>query len=128
MSNKITIDKAVLEQALDALKKALPITREQSYAIISLREALAQPAAQQEPSDWNRSIRDSVDSLLCQAGFDEDSSVRHQLAMMNFDKPPQQPAQQEPAGEPVCRVCGTTKNLTHYPQGPNCNGPDCVAF
>jgi len=43
---KITIDKAVLEQALDALEKALPITREQLYAIISLREALAQPAAQ----------------------------------------------------------------------------------
>jgi len=46
----ITIDRTILEQALDALEKALPITREQLYAIISLREALAQPAAQQEPA------------------------------------------------------------------------------
>lgn len=27
-----------------------------------------------------------------------------------------------------CRICGTTKGLRNYPQGPNCDGPDCVAF
>lgn len=36
-------------------------------------------------NQWNKNIRDSVDELLRQAGFAEDSSVRHQLAMMNFD-------------------------------------------
>lgn len=40
---------------------------------------------EQEPVAWNKSIRDSVDSLLAQAGFELDSSVRHQLAMMNFE-------------------------------------------
>jgi len=45
------------------------------------------------PSAWNRSIRDSVDSLLRQAGYAEDSSVRHQLACMDFDVPTA-PAQQ----------------------------------
>lgn len=29
---------------------------------------------------------------------------------------------------PVCRVCGTTEGLRNYPQGHNCDGPDCVAF
>lgn len=38
-----------------------------------------------EPVAWNKSIRDSVDSLLAQASFEPDSSVRHQLAMMNFE-------------------------------------------
>jgi len=36
-------------------------------------------------NDWNKKIRDSVDSLLEQAGYSEDSSVRHQLSLMNFD-------------------------------------------
>lgn len=36
--------------------------------------------------NWNKTIRDSVDNLLKQAGFTEDSSARHQLAMMNFDE------------------------------------------
>lgn len=50
------------------------------------REArLAEPEKKQEPVAWNKSIRDSVDSLLAQAGFELDSSVRHQLAMMNFE-------------------------------------------
>jgi hypothetical protein len=40
---------------------------------------------QDEPVAWNKSIRDSVDSLLEQAGYQPDSSARHQLAMMNFD-------------------------------------------
>jgi hypothetical protein len=44
------------------------------------------PVEQQaEPVAWNKSIRDSVDSLLEQAGYQPDSSARHQLAMMNFD-------------------------------------------
>ena len=35
-------------------------------------------------NDCNKKIRDSVDSLLAQAGYSEDSSVRHGLSMMNF--------------------------------------------
>ena len=34
---------------------------------------------------WNKSIRDSVDALLHRGGYNEESSARHQLAMMNFD-------------------------------------------
>ena len=34
---------------------------------------------------WNRNIRDSVDNLLRLAGYAEESSARHQLAMMRFD-------------------------------------------
>ena len=30
--------------------------------------------------------------------------------------------------KPKCRVCGTTEGLTSYPQGPCCNGPECIAF
>ncbi len=37
-------------------------------------------------NEWNRTIRDSVDSLLKEAGYAEDSSARHQLACMNFDQ------------------------------------------
>ena len=37
--------------------------------------------------NWNKRIRDSVDSLLAHAGYAEDSSARHQLACMNFDAP-----------------------------------------
>ena len=43
------------------------------------------PQQQAEPVAWNKSIRDGVDSLLEQAGYQPDSSARHQLAMMNFD-------------------------------------------
>jgi hypothetical protein len=50
-------------------------------------EALEAALAQAEPVAWNKSIRDSVDSLLEQAGYQPDSSARHQLAMMNFDDP-----------------------------------------
>ena len=42
--------------------------------------------AESEPS-WNQKIRDSVDSLLAQRGYAEDSSARHQLACMNFTTP-----------------------------------------
>jgi hypothetical protein len=52
----------------------------------------AQPA--QEPVAWNKQIRDSVDSLLEQAGYQPDSSARNALSMMNFD------AQPLPAQEP----------------------------
>ena len=50
---------------------------------------LAQP--EQEPVAWNKQIRDRVDSLLKQAGYQPDSSSRNALAMMNFDTPPQRP-------------------------------------
>jgi len=45
---------------------------------------------------WNKGIRDSVDALLAQAGYQPDSSARHQLAMMNFDTPPTAHPEQEP--------------------------------
>jgi hypothetical protein len=48
----------------------------------------AQPAPVQKSVAWNKKIRDSVDSLLAQAGFEPDSSVRHQLSMMDFDVNP----------------------------------------
>ena len=59
------------------------------------REALAQPPLPvQEPVAWNKNIRDSVDSLLAEAGYQPDSSARNALSMMNFDTPP--PPVQEP--------------------------------
>jgi hypothetical protein len=38
-----------------------------------------------EQHKLNRRCRDIVDNLLAEAGYAEDSSVRHQLACMNFD-------------------------------------------
>lgn len=38
-----------------------------------------------DKTEWNQKIRASIDALLTEAGYSEDSSVRHQLAMMNFD-------------------------------------------
>ena len=46
--------------------------------------------------EWNKNIRDSVDKLLEQAGYAEDSSARHQLAMMNFDSAGVAPAAKVP--------------------------------
>ena len=64
-----------------------------------------QPAPAQEPvarrAAWNKTIRDSVDSLLAQAGYEPDSSARYQLAMMNFDVPPA-PAQPPNCGTGYC--------------------------
>ena len=52
--SKITIDRAVLDQALKALEAATPVKAKdpqmQADAIVALREALAQP--QQEPMPW----------------------------------------------------------------------------
>jgi hypothetical protein len=56
----------------------------------------AQPV--QEPVAWNKQIRDSVDSLLEQAGYQPNSSARNALSMMNFDA---QPLPVQPAQEPV---------------------------
>ena len=36
-------------------------------------------------NEWNRKIRDLVDDLLAQRGYDPESSARHNLALMNFD-------------------------------------------
>jgi hypothetical protein len=36
-------------------------------------------------TEWNRRIRDSTDALLAEAGFQPDCSIRHGLAMMNFE-------------------------------------------
>jgi hypothetical protein len=56
---------------------------------------------EQEPmtrTEWNKQIRDSVDSLLAKAGYEPESSARLQLAMMNFDTLPaaQPPQRTEP--------------------------------
>jgi hypothetical protein len=55
---------------------------------------------EQEPmtrTEWNKRIRDSVDSLLAKAGYEPESSARLQLDMMNFDTlPASQPPQRKP--------------------------------
>ena len=150
MADKITIDRKVLEQALDALA---PLTRygrvgsrdiEQvkgQEAIAALSEALAQPAAQPTEPAYTEAVslatalfkkhfaheEHYVSGRIVWAPCDTTAGVISQIDNM-VSGLIQPTTQQEPAGEPVCRVCGTTKNLTHYSQGPNCNGPDCVAF
>ena len=62
--------------------------------------AAHKPHPVHEHAVWNKAIRDSVDSLLDQAGYQPDSSARHQLAMMNFDTSPQQP----PPPPPECKT------------------------
>lgn len=62
-----------------------------------------------ERNDWNRKIRDLVDSLLQQAGYAEDSSARNHLGMMNFDA--------QPESEPSCRVCGSPIGSLHMAAG-----------
>lgn len=47
---------------------------------------------------WNKAIRDSVDALLHKGGYNEESSARHQLAMMNFDVESEQAQLVEPIG------------------------------
>jgi hypothetical protein len=47
---------------------------------------------------WNKAIRDSVDALLHKGGYNEESSARHQLAMMNFDVESEQAQAVEPIG------------------------------
>lgn len=54
-----------------------------------LRQQNAELTAQRDAAfkhiEWNRRIRDSVDGLLKQGGYHEESSARHQLSLMNFD-------------------------------------------
>ena len=63
---KITIDRAVLDQALKALEAATPVKAKdpqmQADAIVALREALAQP--QQEPAWWP-----AVENILDEYGL-----------------------------------------------------------
>ena len=60
----------------------------------------AQPV--QEPVAWNKNIRDKVDLLLAEAGYQPDSSARNALSMMNFDTPPL-PVQRQPlTDEQIC--------------------------
>jgi len=49
----------------------------------------AELAVESESVAWNRKIRDSVDDLLVQAVYKSDSSVRNQLACMNFTPQPE---------------------------------------
>lgn len=37
-------------------------------------------------NEWNKRIRDNVDSLLAERGFAPDCSIRNQLACMNFSE------------------------------------------
>jgi hypothetical protein len=87
--------KDILRQAIEQAEKVEPLTN--SYVqhvpdkcdrIIWRNQYIHLPPTAPS-SDWNRRIRDSVDSLLAQAGMAEDCSVRHQLACMNFDAPAQ---------------------------------------
>ena len=48
-------------------------------------------AVAQERVAWNRRIRDAVDALLEQAGYQPDSSLRNSLGCMNFDTHPETP-------------------------------------
>ena len=43
-----------------------------------------------ERTRWNKGVRDNVDALLAQAGYQPDSSARHGLGMVNFDTPQQE--------------------------------------
>jgi hypothetical protein len=107
---KITIDRNVLEQALDALEKALPITREQLYAIISLREALAQPAAPPKKRETWLAIREGHLNAASDSYFTArpqlDSAVNRRIFCAGHfsgygDEAPQ------PAAQPTnCRHCG----------------------
>ena len=40
-------------------------------------------------TEWNKRIIESTDKLLAEAGFQPDCSIRHGLAMMNFEEAPQ---------------------------------------
>jgi hypothetical protein len=114
---KITIDRKVLEQALDALEKALPITREQLYAIISLREALAQPVAQPEKRETWLAIREGHLNAASDSYFTArpqlDSAVNRRIFYAGHssgygDEAPQPAAQQEhdpflPTGARIAR-------------------------
>ena len=58
----------------------------------------------------NRKIRASVDDLLRKAGFAEDASVRHQLAMMDFSE--------QAVSVARCAICGSAS-------ANNCNDLGC---
>jgi hypothetical protein len=80
-------DKKLVGKAIIAIKQARSAPTSADYAM-GYAEGFndgCKPAPVQEPVGWNKRIIESVDSLLAQAGFEPDSSVRHQLAMMNFD-------------------------------------------
>ena len=64
----------------------------------AMNSIAAQPAPVQEPVAWNKNIRDKVDSLLAEAGYQPDSNARHLLGMMNFDTTPPA-AQRKPLTE-----------------------------
>jgi hypothetical protein len=102
---KITIERKVLERALDALEKALPITREQLYAITALREALAQPAAQPKKRETWLAIREGHLNAASDSYFTArpqlDSAVNRRIFYAGHssgygDEALQPAAQQEP--------------------------------
>ena len=67
------------------------------------------------PNQWNRNTRDSVVTLLTEAGFSEDSSVINQLECMNFDAPaaPQSDAVIVPDGYRLVAVNGSFSDLIY---------------
>ena len=50
-----------------------------------LTEALAACKVKDEALEWNKRIQKSLESLLTEAGFDQQSSVQNQLSCMSFD-------------------------------------------
>ena len=87
----MTKDEA-LREAIDTLKSTKHGNCDFAWIDETLKkctEALAQPPLPvQEPVAWNKNIRDRVDSLLAEAGYQPDSSARNALSMMNFATPP----------------------------------------
>ena len=85
---KITIDRAVLDQALKALEAATPVKAKdpqmQADAIVALREALAQP--QQEPAWWH-----AVENILDEYGLQAIDFVADFKAALALAQPQQEP-------------------------------------
>lgn len=77
------------------------------------------------PNQLNRNTRDSVVSLLTQAGFSEDSSVINQLEGMNFDEPAE-PTQ--PQSDAVSVPRELLVRIERYFSGFTCDDPVDVAL
>jgi hypothetical protein len=111
MSNKITIDRSVLELVLDALQHGITEMNHRGcaiecmpmhHAVKALREALAQPAAQPAvPRAFEYKNPMTGHAIL---SYDDNADLRLLIAEKGYVKEPlyksQPAAQQEPAGKP----------------------------
>jgi hypothetical protein len=77
-------------RSIDYMRESIESIKQAWYDAGAKQLAAAQLEQQAATVAWNKRIRDSVDSLLEQAGYQPDSSARHQLAMMSFDATPPQ--------------------------------------